>query len=129
MRPLAISGAALVAGERGGAAAIQRRRRLGARVPPRGCFTTNSNLASILSSAFFFFFFPGSAPRQGPALQCHLCTRPQAGSPESLTHAVTPVVAYEWNPRTVSQPVSLNHFTAMLLGTGWAVCPMCRAPV
>lgn len=87
---------------------------------PKGCFTTNSNLAntnipccaSTLSSAFFCS--QDLRPRQGPALECHLCARPRArpraSSPDGLTHAVTSVVAYEWNHggQSASQSDSLT---------------------
>lgn len=122
-----------VAGERereSGAAAIQRRTNASALVccPPKGCFTRNSKLANIpscastLSSAFFLL---GSAPATRARLQSATCVHvpEHQPSPEVLTHAVTYVVAYEWNhggQRASQSVVSLTismpcHGHAMLL--------------
>ena len=84
-----------------GADAIQRRTTPRRSCAPKGCFTKKFQLAKYpvlcISPQLGLFFLPGSAPTTGPGSRVSLVCTPRASSPESSTHAVTSVVAYEWN--------------------------------
>lgn len=109
----------LLGREKSGAAAIQRRRTprrswvgVFVRVCPQGLFYQKFQPRQYpvlcIKPQLGLFLLPRICAReQGPAPECHLCARPRASSPDGLTHAVTSVVAYEWNHQA-SQSDSLT---------------------